>query len=347
MNKRVKKILIFIITVSCIAIAVLLAKINSRLPENPVSHVGNSAGNLYNRGLFTEDENYIYFANLADNYRLYRTTHSLEETICIHKDSVEYLNLDAFSSYLYYSRINYRQNTYGNTVFDILGTGIYRFHLGNKSLTRLYPDACGFVLLGGNSLFYQSYGEDGNFDLNSLDIHKEAATSQLLTTDYIHPVNYRDGLLYYSGVTKDHGLYTLAPETGSSRRIAAIDCFQPIVTDTGTYFLSQQHNYALFYLPNTSDTAVLITNNRVSSYNISKDGRFLFYQVDDGRNNRLCRYNLTTGQESELISGDYKNLNTASDYLFFTDFAESICYCYDSSADTLFSFMPVSDIDTK
>lgn len=347
MNKKIKRILTLIIIASCIAIVVLLVKIQSRLPENPVTHAGNTAGNLYNRGLFAEDENYIYFANLADNYRIYRTTHSLEETVCINKDSAEFLNLDAFSTFLYYSRINYRQNTYGNTVFDILDTGIYRFHLDNKSLTRLYPDACGSLLLGGNSLYYQSYGADGNFDLESLAIHKEKEKSRLLTTDYIHPANYRDGLLYYAGVTEDHALYTLAPDTETTRRIAAIDCFQPIVTDNGTYFLSLKHNYALFYLPNTSDTAVLITNDRVSSYNLSKDGRFLFYQIDDGRNNRLCRYDTVTKQETTLLSGDYKNLNTVSGYLFFTDFGESICFCYDISADNVFSFMPVSDTESE
>lgn len=343
MNKRVKTILISSIVISCLASTVMLLKISSRLPENPPAYAGNTAGNLYNRGLFAEDENYIYFANPADNYRLYRTTHDLENIVCLNNDSVEYINLDASSSYLYYSRINYRQNTYGNTVFDILNTGIYRFGIKNKSLTRLYPDACGLVFLGGNSLFYQTHGKDGNFDLYSIAIDKEDAKSQKITADYITPANYRNGLLYYSGVTGDHALYSLSPESGTSTYVADLDCYQPIITDSGTYFLSMKHNYSLFYLPNTSDTATLVTGDRVSSYNLSKDGRMLFYQVDDGRNNRLCRYDISSKQETVLRNGDYKNLNTVSDYLFFTDFYETACYCYDISAESIFSFLPSSE----
>ena len=99
----------------------------------------------------------------------------------------------------------------------------------------------------------------------------------------------------------------------------------------------------MFYLPNNDDTAVLITNERISSYNLSVDGRTLFYQIDNGKNNRLCRYDIATEQETELLSGDFKNLNTVSHYLFFTDFAESTCYCYDISAGSLSQFMPTEE----
>lgn len=343
MDKKIKRTLITIIVVSILAILIILLKISSRLPENPADYVGNTAGNLYNRGLFAEDENYIYFANVADNFRLYRTTHDLENVERINKDSVEYINPDSVSSYLYYSRINYRQNTNGNTVFDLLDTGIYRFHLKTKSLSRLYPDACGSVLLAGNTLYYQTHGDDGNFDLNSLAVNTEKEPSKLLTTDYIQPVNYRNGLLYYSGVTGDHGLYALAPETGTTSLFADLDCYRPIFTSGGTYFLSLKHQYALFYLPDTSDTATLITDDRICAYNISTDERTLFYQVDNGTSNRICRYDIATGQETTLLEGDYKNLNTVSGYLFFTDFHETVCYCYDIASGSLFSFMPTAE----
>lgn len=343
MNKKLKHFFIFLIVASVLVIAALLLKITSRVPDNPADYAGNTAGNLYNRGLFAEDENYIYFANPADNFRLYRTTHDLTDTVRLNKDSVEYINPDSSSTYLYYSRINYRQNTNGNTVFDLLDSGIYRFNLKNEGLSRLYSETCGTVLLGGNQLFYQTHGSDGNYDFYSLAVNENDAKSSLITAEHIQPVNYRNGLLYYSGVTDDHCLYSLSPATGDAALFADLDCYLPIVTGSGTYFLSLKHEYALFYLPNTDDTAVLITNERISSYNLSADGRTLFYQVDDGKNNRLCRYDIATEQETELLSGNFKNLNTVSHYLFFTDFAESTCYCYDISAGSLSQFMPTEE----
>lgn len=342
MNKRLKQVLISVIVISLLTILVVLTKLSSRLPENPIDYAGNTAGNLYNRGLFAEDDTYIYFANTADAFRLYRATHDLEEITRLSKDSVEYINPDATASNIYYSRISYRQNLGGNTAFDLLDTGIYRFDTQNEVLSRLYPNACGMVLLGGNRLFYQTHGDDGNYDLYSLSVSTKKSEATRITTDYIQPANYRSGLLYHSGVTDDHGLHVLNPETGSSALFADLDCFQPILTDTGTYFLSLKHNYSLFYLPNTSDAATLISNNRISSYNLSKDETVLFYQIDGGKNNRLCRYDLADQTESVILSGNYKNLNTVSDYLFFTDFHETVCYCYDIAKDNLFAFMPTA-----
>lgn len=343
MNKKLKHFFIFLIILSLLVIGVLLLKITSRVPDNPVDYAGNTAGNLYNRGLFAEDENYIYFANLADSFRLYRATHDLTEITCLNKDSVEYINPDASSTYLYYSRINYRQNTNGNTVFDILDSGIYRFNPKKETLSRLYTETCGMVLLGGNTLFYQTHGSDGNFDFYSLAVNTEDFDAKLVTSDYIMPANYKKGLLYYSGVTDDHCLYAMDPASGSASLFAELNCFQPIVTANGTYFLSLAHDYSLFYLPDTSDTATLITSDRLSAYNISTDGTTLFYQVDDSKNNRLCRYDIATESETELLNGNYKNLNTVSHYLFFTDFAESTCYCYDLSHGSLFAFMPTEE----
>ena len=72
MSKRIRNVLIFIIILSVIVSLAILGKINSRLTVNPPEYAGNTGGNLYNRGLFTEDDTYIYFANPADNFHLYR-----------------------------------------------------------------------------------------------------------------------------------------------------------------------------------------------------------------------------------------------------------------------------------
>lgn len=343
MNRKIKSILIFIIVISLIAIFVLLTKISSRLPENPSDYAGNTPGNLYNRGLFVQGDTYIYFANLSDNFRLYRIDSSLENVTRIGSDSVEYLNLDSSSSTLYYSRTNYRKNTPGTSVFDISSAGIYRYNLKKDALKRLYQNSCGALLLAGNHLLYQAHGEDGSFDLYALPVNKKGAEALLITTDHITPACYSGGLLYYSGVTKDHCLYTYRPETWASSLAADIDCYLPIAADTGIYFLSQKHNYSLFHLPYTSDTATLITNQRLCSYNLSTDGRTLFYQVDNGKHNRLCRYDISTKTETTLMEGDYKNLNTVFHYLFFTDFAETICYCYDINTGSITVFAPEAD----
>lgn len=343
MNKKVKSALICILVIAVLVIIVLLLKIYSRLPENPSDHAGNTAGNLYNRGLFVESDTHIYFANLADDYRLYCMDKSMENVTRVHKDSVEYLNLDASSEYLYYSRINYRHNTQGTTAFDLLSSGIYRLNVKNSAISRFFTEPCGTVLLAGNSLYYQEHGLDGSYDLYSVPTNEDEAEAALITADYIMPVSYSGNLLYYSGVGEDHYLYAYSPDNGSAHVSAEIDCYLPIVTAEGVYFLSQAHDYGLYFLPNDSDEASLLVEERICTYNLSADGTKAFYQIDNGRSNRLCRYDIASETETTILEGDYKNLNTVSDYVFFTDFSETVCYCYDISADAAFSFMPVAE----
>ena len=198
-------------------------------------------------------------------------------------------------------------------------------------------------MLGGNSLYFQTYGEDGNFDLEYVQTDKNKAPVKKITTDYVHPVNYQNGLLYYSGIADDHCLYSFSPASNTASRVAQIDCHMPIITDEGTYFLSMAHNYSLFYLPKTSNTATALVEKRISSYNLSGDGRFVFYQTDGSDDNGLYCYDTITRTESLLVPGDYKNLNVASRYLFFTNFNETTCYCYDSSTGSVFGFMPSAE----
>lgn len=346
MSKRIRNVLIFIIILSVIVSLAILSKINSRLTVNPPEYAGNTGGNLYNRGLFTEDNTYIYFANPADNFHLYRMDKDLENITLLHKDSVEFLNVDSEGS-VYYSRINYRMNTMGSSAFDMLSTGIYRYNPKKSKLTRLYRNLCGAVLLAGNNLFFQVHGSDGSYDLYAVATDKDRAKEVLITNDFILPLSYRDGLMYYSGVGSDHALYTYAPSTGATAKFAEIDCYLPVATADGVYFLSQKHDYSLFYLPNNSDTAELITEERLSTYNISTDGTRLFYQVDGGNNNRLCSYDLSAKKEATIVEGDFRNLNTVADYLFFTNFDETVCYCYQISSGTLTTFMPTAENETK
>ncbi len=343
MNKKVKSVLIIILISAILTIFILLFKITSRLPENPADYAGNTGGNLYNRGLFTEDDTYIYFANLADNYRLYRMDKSLENVARLHTDSAEYLNLDSASKNLYYSRINYRQNTQGNNAFDLLSMGIYCLNIKSSGLSRLYGNTCGTVLLAGNHLLYQVHGDDGSYDLYALPTNKKAAKSALITTEPILPVSFRKQHVYYAGAGTDHHLYTYAPDTGSVSAFAEIDCYLPLAAEGGVFFLSQAHNYYLYFLPDTSDNATLLIKERICAYNLSPDGSTLFYQIDNGRSNRLCRYDISSETETTILEGDYKNLNTVSGYLFFTDFAESLCYCYDQATGNVFSFMPAEE----
>ena len=75
MRSNKKKIIGLSITFVLIAIGIgliIFNSMNNKLRYNKDGDVGNTTGNLYNKGLFCEYEGYVYFSNAADANSLYR-----------------------------------------------------------------------------------------------------------------------------------------------------------------------------------------------------------------------------------------------------------------------------------
>ena len=53
-----------------------------------------------------------------------------------------------------------------------------------------------------------------------------------------------------------------------------------------------------------------------------------YYQVDNGEENGLYKFNLATRESLLISTGDYNYLNLTSDYLFFETFDQSALYTY-------------------
>lgn len=343
MYKTVRNIIIFVLLASTLTVLIILGRKNSVLPSNPDSFVGNTAGNLNNGGYFAEDSKYIYFANYLDQFRLYRMDKKLQHLTLLQKDSVMYLNLDSASQNLFYSRINYRKDSNNKAGLDLSSSGIYRLNLKTRSLNQLYKNTCGIVALMGNRLYFQSHGADGNFDLCCIASNQKNARTEKLSEDFFSPGDCFDGRMYYTGVGKDHFLYSFHAADKSSELLAEIDGYLPLTTSDGVYFLSMLHNYNLYFLPNAENTAELISERRISTYNISSDQTKIFYQVDEKEESRICVYDLSSGTETVLMNGNFKNLNVVDNYLFFNNFSETEGYVYNYSEDSLFAFTPYAD----
>ena len=73
---------------------------------------GNTAGNLYNAGLFCESNGTVFFANPDDKYRLYSMDLDGSNLAKLSDDTVMYINADPH--YVYYVRNNEHNSTHFN-----------------------------------------------------------------------------------------------------------------------------------------------------------------------------------------------------------------------------------------
>ena len=96
----------------------------SKIKYNTSYVNGNTAGNLYNAGLFCEKNGTVYFANPDDDYRLYSMDTNGNHLKKLSYDRVMYINAD--DHYVYYVRNN--ENN---------GTGFVFFSYARNSLCRI------------------------------------------------------------------------------------------------------------------------------------------------------------------------------------------------------------------
>lgn len=325
MKNKIPYIVLSAIFICLIALLFISVAIDKMTLKNDGTVLGNSAGNLYNGGLFCEFNDKIYFANHKDDNSLYRMNASdcsgIEK---LHDDRICYLNAD--ENYLFYSRMNHQREEGFASIFTFYNTGLYRLNRKNgRNLHCIYRNPCGLSLLYGNELFFQHYRDDQGLSLYKIATNGDNESK--VSSEALLPANVTDGLLYYAGVNQDHYLHTLDPATGETTTILERNIYFPIVRDEGIYFMTLG-DYAIHRYNPAENTSEKLISEPCSSYNISNDGRYLYYQIDRTDNNRICVLDLNTMTSTTILEGDFGQIHVTSNYVFFTDFAETEVYAY-------------------
>lgn len=337
MKNKIPYIILSTVFICLIVFLFVLSAFNKITKQNDGTVLGNTAGNLYNGGLFCEYDGVIYFANHKDDNSLYR----MNATDCsniekLHHDRICYVNAD--ENYLYYSRMNHQREEGSASIFTLFNTGLYRINRKNgNNLLSIFSNPCGLTLLYGNELFYQHYQEGEGLSLRRVGTDGQDNTE--FSSEALLPACVSDGIFYYSGVNRDHNLHTLNPVTGESATILERNTYFPIVREEGIYFMTLG-DYAIHRYNPTTGTSEKLIADPCSTYNISNDGRYLYYQIDRTDNNRICVLDLNTMTSTTILEGDFGQIHVTSNYVFFTDFAETTVYAYatdDSGALSMFN----------
>ncbi len=337
MSQKYKRNLVLIFLAFIIIVVVLVLKYSNRTIYNDEHVIGNTAGNLYNGGLFCEQGGSIYFSNSEDDGALYRMDSNFTDIDKLSTDKACFINVD--SNYIYYSRINYAKENPSDNIFIFLNRGIYRIdHNGNK-IIKLYKDPNGLLSLYGNRILYQHYTNNTGITLYEVGI--DAKNETKISDDPILPASYHNGYLYYAGAGEDHNIHAMDIETKQDSIVYSGNCYMPIATEKGIYFISLADDYALCFLDYSSQEPVTLVDDSCSFYNISADCNTIYYQVDGGDNNRICKLDLTSGVTETIMDGNYKNIHVTSQYVFFRDYDETNTYAYNPSSGELNTFIPL------
>ena len=320
--KIVKRMLIFLTIITVFSVVALYFYNLDRTYFNEEDEIGNTTGNIYNGGLFCEQDNRIYFSNNSADGCLYVMNPDLTGYKQITEDKAVYINAD--ENYLYYVRANNtRENNKGGFLV-FYNTGVYRIRHNGSDLMAFTGKPGAYLTLRGNNIYFQRY--DVNIGLYLYRYQIDGKLERLLIEDSVIPATVIDNELYYAGYSKDHNINAMDLSSYTSNAKQEGSYLYPIITSDYIYYMDVSDKYKVYRMNLDGSDPTRLVKFRCATYNITNSGKFLYYQVDDTKNNGIHCLNLETMEDELLMKGNYKQINVTDNYVFFNDFDNTNTY---------------------
>lgn len=318
----IKRIFITLTIITVLTIGGLLIYSSGRTYFNEEEEIGNTAGNIYNGGLFCEQDGKIYFSNDNADGSLYVTTPSFSKFEEISDDKAVYINAD--ENYIYYVRANNTRENNNSSFLMFYNTGVYRIKQNGSGLMAFTGNPGAYLTLKGNNIFFQRY--DVGIGLHLYKYQIDGSLERLMVKDAVIPAGVYNNSVFYTGYSQDHNISAVDLSSFTARTYFNGSFMYPIFTADYVYYIDIEDNYKIYRMLMDGTSPELLVKKRCSTYNITNSGKYLYYQIDDTKNNSIRRLNLETLQEELLLEGNYKQIHVTEDYVFFKDFNNSNTY---------------------
>ncbi len=297
---------------------------------------GNTAGNLYNSGLFCESNGEVFFANPADNNTLYVMDSDGSNVKKLCNETVAYINAD--DHYIYYVRASGG----ANSEFAFL-------RLNTNSLCRMRRDGKGgstilddqpilYASLSGNYIYYLHYDETDATTLYKIKLDGE--NKKKVNDSPYFTCSTNGQYIYYNGINEDHNVYIFDTTSDTQSLLYEGNCWMPTVIDGSIlYFMDCDSNYKLAKVDLTTGEKVHLSEDRIDCYNVYGD--YVYFQRNSTDEPAFCRMR-TDGSEYEVIrTGVYHEINVTSNYVYFKDYyTDTVFYTSTNGSSSVEAFAP-------
>ena len=312
MSKKIKNVLIVLITLFVLIMIVVFAVLSRRIKKNDPLTIGNTAGNLNNNGLFCENNGTVYFSNPYDESVLYSMKPDETELKKLNSVGVNSINCDG--TRLYYSQTGTASGSGLGYIRKV--TGLYRCNLKGKNAACLNRDPIGIAALCGNFLYMQDYSTDTGTWLTKIGIDKK--DKKTILTQMVNPSSIADGIIYFAGMDQDHYLYALDTATDTVTTIWKHNLYNPIYQNGIVYFMDLETDYELHSYDISSQTETTLSTDRLDFFNVYQN--IIYYQKSSATDPALKRI-YTDGTGDEIVNeGVFTNINITSHYVYYNEF---------------------------
>ncbi len=330
MNKKKLYLLIGSVAVFILIVGTI-SFFTNRVRLNPAGTIGNTAGNLYNDGLFCEYDNTVYFSNPADNGALYSM--NTDETQVKKLNTLKVQNILAAGDYLYYFQRGSAENSQLNNA--VSSKSFNRCKRNGKNAQGMTRDVVISAQLVDNYIYMLIASDDGPV-FSKMKIDK--SDSAVLAQENINPACAENGMIYYNNNGDNHNLRCWNTTTDTSHDIWANNIWNPILYGDYVYYMDVENNYRLCRYHLINNEIEVLTEDRIDCFNVGNG--YIYYQKN-GEDAQLKCMQLNGSNPQVIADGNYTNINMTSYYVYFRDFEnETVWYHTPIGSSSYSTFMP-------
>ena len=252
--KKVLKILIPLIIIAAIIGGVVFYNYSNRTRWNDSYINGNTAGNLYNNGLFCEHNGTVYFSNPNDNHYLYSMNTSGGEVKKLYEDIASFINAD--DHYVYYVR----NNVGADTQFSFLHVNTNSLKIDGTEQEQVDTNPYFTCSANGQYLYYNGIESDHNI----YQYDTTASISQAIVLGNFWMPSADNENIYYLDCENNYSLIRLARSQAPVQLVSDRVEYYNVYGDT-VYF--QRNNLA-------EDAALCSVKTDGSDYRVIAEGNY-------------------------------------------------------------------------
>ena len=321
MLKMILRIFLALSILTVLTVGGLYLYNKERTYYNKENEIGNTPGNLYNGGLFVEQDGLIFFSNDYSDGALYVMSSNLTNIRQLSNDKAAFLNADG--NYLYYIRAKDIKANLKDSMIPFHNSGVYRINQNGTNLKNYSGSPSTYLTLKGNDLYYLEYSANNGLDLYRHKIDR--SEKRRLLDNEIQPALITDQELLYVEPEK-HEFKSLLLKSYTTN--TAFEGFYqyPILLEDYIYYINPNDKNKLYRMNRDGTEPTVLVKNNCSTYNITNSGKYLYYQINESKKKGIYRLDLESMKSEKLKSGRFKQIHVTDNYVFFKDYNNTDLY---------------------
>ncbi len=305
------------ILISVVLTSILLTACSTSKTSEP--GMGNTNANISNGGMSVLRDDWLYFANAADNFALYKIKTDGTGEGRVSDDKPMFLN--SFGDWLYFSG---REDL---KLYKIKPDGSERILLSDEAVIN--------VMVADGWIYYKKINPDRNESPDAdtvggseygriFKIRTDGTGRQMVSGERIDEFNIAGGWIYYSGSTENDmfssgsKLYRMKPDGSANSRVGDMAIGRFIVLEDYIYYLTAGGDDPRLWKMKLDGTgAVKLTDEQVSSFN--PRGGWIYYGnvTSEGMESELKKMKLDGTEATVINEDDPFVLNVHGDMLVY------------------------------